>query len=365
MKKIILIISMVLALNANTYAASVADLMNEAIKPIGKCLYVYGGGWNEPDTGAGIEAMTMGISQNWVDFYNANNSSYDYKTTRYQIHNGLDCTGYVGWSMYQLFGDKYSKNGYVYLAEEMAQRYSEIFGGQFIPKGQVTDYKCSDIMSSSGHAYIVIGECSDGSVLFLHASPPNVSLCGTYTPEGNSSSEAIELANNYMNTYFNECYKKYPRCSRNTSYLTDYNQMHWNETVLTDSDGYRNMTPSQILYDMFETVKLYVNDVRIAKNEGVHIKDGTTFAPLRAVSEALGAEVEWFGDEKRIEITKNGTKINLFVNSDKAVVNDVQSVLTNPVFIENDRTFVPVRFITENLGAVVEWKQETKSVKIK
>lgn len=64
-------------------------------------------------------------------------SFFSYNTTRYQIHNGLDCTGYVGWCMYQLFEDKYSNDSYVFLAEEMAEKYANIFSGKFIAKNNV------------------------------------------------------------------------------------------------------------------------------------------------------------------------------------------------------------------------------------
>ena len=57
--------------------------------------------------------MTKGLSPQWEAFYNKNDSNYDFETTRYQIHDGLDCTGYVGWVMYPLFGDKYSDSGKV------------------------------------------------------------------------------------------------------------------------------------------------------------------------------------------------------------------------------------------------------------
>ena len=353
MRKIIVFV-IVLLFNTNVYAASVADLMNTAAEPVGKCLYVYGGGWNEADTGAGIDAMTMGISRKWVDFYNANNGSYNYKNTMYQIHNGLDCTGYIGWCMYQLFQDSYSSSGYVYKSKIMAKTYADLFAGKYIQKDKITDYECGDIMSSSGHVYIVVGKCDDGSVLFFHASPPNVSLCGTYRPDGNSNSEAIAIATEYMNKYFNECYKKYPKCSRGTSYLTDYNQMRWNKNVLTDSDGYRNMKPREILHDMFENIKIYVNDVRVAKNEQIYLIDGTTYVPLRAVSESMGIGVSWFDKEKKVRLFKDGKEIDVFVNS----------LQNKSAFIQNNRTYVPVRFISENLGAYVSWEQKTKSVKI-
>ncbi len=68
-------------------AVSVSDLMHYAFQPVGKCLYVYGGGWNEEDTVAGVEAMQKGVNENWISFYNKYDKNYDYKKTRYKIHD--------------------------------------------------------------------------------------------------------------------------------------------------------------------------------------------------------------------------------------------------------------------------------------
>ena len=59
----------------------------------------------------------------------------------------------------------------------------------------------------------------------------------------------------------------------------------------------------------------------------------------------------------------------LYVGSNKAFVNDVEQQIDteNPdvrVFVENDRSYVPVRFISENYDGQVEWVQETQTVNI-
>lgn len=59
----------------------------------------------------------------------------------------------------------------------------------------------------------------------------------------------------------------------------------------------------------------------------------------------------------------------LYVGSSKAFVNDVEQQIDteNPnvkVFVENDRSYVPVRFISENYNGQVEWVQETQTVNI-
>lgn len=234
---------------------TVKNFLQAAMEPVGTTLYVYGGGWNEDDSGAGTETLSYGISPRWYDFFKENDADYDFEDTMYQIHDGLDCTGFVGYVVYQVFGKSFSDKGYVYPSKDMVGEYADKFNGTFISKEGIERYYPGDIMGTDGHVFIVIGECSDGSLLFVHASPPVVSLCGTKTPEGNSDSEAVGLAREYMSKYFPESYERYDTCIRDVDFLTDYNQMHWNRNVLTDPDGYDNMAPKEILEDLFSEKK--------------------------------------------------------------------------------------------------------------
>lgn len=232
---------------------TVKDELLTGLEPVGKCLYVYGGGWNAEDTGAGKETMMKGLSSQWEKFYNENDSDYDFETTRYQIHNGLDCTGYVGWIMYQLFGDKYSKNGYVFSSSAIAENYSSIFGSTIIPREEVKNRKSGDVMGTEGHVYIVVGQCDDGSVVIMHASAPSVSLSGTADKNGNSDSKAAKLAKQYMEKYFPEEAARYKNYLRDDmDYLKNYDEVVWDDAILSDPDNYRNMSAEKILEDLFE-----------------------------------------------------------------------------------------------------------------
>lgn len=82
-----------------------------------------------------------------------------------------------------------------------------------------------------------------------------------------------------------------------------------------------------------------------------------TYVPVRFVSEALGADVEWVGDEQKVKITKADKLITLTINNKEAYVNDSVLVLEAPPVIVNDRTMVPLRFVSEALGEVVGWTQ--------
>lgn len=90
-----------------------------------------------------------------------------------------------------------------------------------------------------------------------------------------------------------------------------------------------------------------------------------TMLPARFVAETLGAEVIWTESEpNKVLITKEDIKIVINIGSDKAYVNDKEVQLDSPAFIENDRTYTPIRFISEELGASVEWYEETNKVVI-
>ena len=93
-----------------------------------------------------------------------------------------------------------------------------------------------------------------------------------------------------------------------------------------------------------------------------YIKEGKTFVPLRVISEALGAKVEWLPDVKGIVIEFMGKKIEMQVGSKRAVVNGKVVDLDTPPEITNGVTFVPIRFVADMLGAEVKWLEETKEI---
>lgn len=231
---------------------SIYRLLKIALQPVGKTMYIWGGGWNEEDTAAGIEAVSLGLSPNWEKYSQKQNRHYDYTATRYQIHDGLDCSGYVGWVIYNLLHtiDGIEGEGYVMKARKMAKTFAEKGWGEYIPAGKIKDYKAGDIMSSKTHVYLVIGTCEDGSIVVAHASPPGVQINGTVCRNGSRNSQAAELADYYMNKYYPQWYAKYKPEVKEISYLTNYHQMRWHTEDnfwLKDEEGLRNMKADQVL----------------------------------------------------------------------------------------------------------------------
>lgn len=229
---------------------SIARLLLLAKEPLGRTMYVWGGGWNETDTGAGVEARSLGMSSAWEEFAKKQNESYDYRDTRYQIHDGLDCSGYIGWVVYNLFETKSGEAGYVEKASDMAAVLAGRGFGTFTEASEVTDWQAGDIMSMEGHVWMALGACEDGSVVLIHASPPGVILSGTRLPNGEASMAEL-LAKEYMSAYYPQWYKKYPVTGCDYRYLTDSACMRWDEGVLSDQQGLRSMRAKEVLQWLF------------------------------------------------------------------------------------------------------------------
>jgi hypothetical protein len=94
------------------------------------------------------------------------------------------------------------------------------------------------------------------------------------------------------------------------------------------------------------------------------IKNSRTLTPFRTVFEELGFSVEWDEASSKITGTKNKMRIELWINKDYAIVNGTQIILDVAPIILSSRTLVPLRFVSENAGAYVEWNGDTKKVHI-
>lgn len=225
---------------------TIKKLIQTALQPVGTTMYVWGGGWNEEDNGSGVESVTIGPASRWKEFFEMQDASYNYNYTQYQIHDGLDCSGYMGWLVYNLFETENGKEGYVNLADEQIDDFVHLGWGEKIPANLIETYQCGDIMASSGHIYIVLGSCQDGSVLLCHSSPPGVRICGTPAIDGTIRSEAVLLAEQIMSKHYPRWYAKYPGCQVDYTYLTQYDQFRWND-ILQDSEGFRKKSAHEIV----------------------------------------------------------------------------------------------------------------------
>ena len=94
------------------------------------------------------------------------------------------------------------------------------------------------------------------------------------------------------------------------------------------------------------------------------IENGRTLVPLRAIFNALGAEVVYDDTIKTIIATKAETTIKLTIGSANAYKNNNPITLSVPAKIMNSRTLVPLRFVSESLGAEVNYDGITETITI-
>lgn len=75
----------------------------------------------------------------------------------------------------------------------------------------------------------------------------------------------------------------------------------------------------------------------------------------RTFYEKIGAKVDWNGKDKTVTVTKGSDKIVLTIGANKALVNGKEVALDSPATIIKDRTYIPVRFVSEAFGYKVKY----------
>lgn len=94
------------------------------------------------------------------------------------------------------------------------------------------------------------------------------------------------------------------------------------------------------------------------------IINGRTMVPLRDVSNALGASVDWNNNTKQITITKDNTKVLMTLNSTILKTNNyIRKMDTYPTIL-NSHTMIPARYIAESFGYTADWNNHTRVVSL-
>ncbi|NLP36743.1 MAG: DUF1343 domain-containing protein [Firmicutes bacterium] len=113
-----------------------------------------------------------------------------------------------------------------------------------------------------------------------------------------------------------------------------------------------------------EAIVVNVNGVPVEFDAKPMIKDNRVLVPLRAIAEALGCNVDWSAGGRTVTISKAGQEIVFTIGSTQVLVNGENFVMDTVPLLNNNRTFIPARYIGEYLGATVTWHEETKTVDI-
>ena len=107
-----------------------------------------------------------------------------------------------------------------------------------------------------------------------------------------------------------------------------------------------------------------VGDQAVLLDVPPQVVDGRTLVPLRFLGNALGATLTWEADTRHIRFELGTAQIDLWVGKDEALVGGRAVTMDVPPQIVDGRTLVPLRFLSENLGAGVVYNPADQSITI-
>ncbi|MGY5484794.1 stalk domain-containing protein [Paenibacillus sp. ALE2] len=111
-------------------------------------------------------------------------------------------------------------------------------------------------------------------------------------------------------------------------------------------------------------IKVIINGVTQQYTQSPIVSQNTTLVPLRGVFESLGAQVEWDSKAKKVIASKNDDRLTLNIGSKLAYKNSNPVQLDAATQIQKGQVLVPLRFVSQSLGAKVNWDQATRTVTI-
>ena len=117
-------------------------------------------------------------------------------------------------------------------------------------------------------------------------------------------------------------------------------------------------------YSASNQIKVLLDNQPLSFDVAPTTVNNRVLVPFRAISEALGAEVRWDEANQVVLARKDNTKIMLTIGDRKTFINNSSVLLDVAPQIIDNRTFIPIRFISESFGAKVQWDAPTKTVTI-
>jgi hypothetical protein len=111
-------------------------------------------------------------------------------------------------------------------------------------------------------------------------------------------------------------------------------------------------------------VKVFVDGSPVYFDQAPVMANGRVLVPLRGVFERLGATVTWDPTSQTVLAQSGATSVSLRIGSSQAFVNGQAQFLDVPAMLVGGRTLVPLRFVSQALGAGVTWDAATSTVQI-
>ncbi len=281
-------------------------------------------------------------------------------------------------------------------------------GGAKVALSCIYDKMIMPVLRDEFNAYSVNCAFTDGGLMILSYRDPELSNTFKFYSSLGDLISSAEITQEEVDRYILSVYSDYtkPEGELNDAYwaAADYmngitadikrNYMHsiksaTPETVKRFADVFRKLNDNGIRFtvgsaaavmsspELYDTIlnpldydlgeiKIIVSGSAVKPDVPPYTENDRVMIPLRAIFEALGAEVEWDDAAQMVTARKDGITISLTIGANVIVVTDSYGTkeveLDSPAVIRDDRTMVPLRAVSETLGFDVRWDELTRTV---
>lgn len=113
-----------------------------------------------------------------------------------------------------------------------------------------------------------------------------------------------------------------------------------------------------------QDIKIEINGKSVISDVAPFVDNNRTLVPIRVISENLGYNVNWDNQTQKVTVKNENKVVELTIGKKDVNINGNNSSIDVAPMIKNDRTFVPLRFISESFGNDVKWDNDSRVVKI-
>ena len=145
--------------------------------------------------------------------------------------------------------------------------------------------------------------------------------------------------------------------NRNATIETDNNS----NTETIENPNINDESPN-IITDESSNIEIIYNSNSLYLEQPPVMYNDRILIPLRALCEQMGMLVSWTEDEQKITITNHQRTVEMTVGSKYATIDSQAVEMDVPAMLINDRTYIPIRFVSENFGAAVYWQEDAQRV---
>lgn len=116
--------------------------------------------------------------------------------------------------------------------------------------------------------------------------------------------------------------------------------------------------------ESLKDIKIEINGKNVVSDVAPFIDNDRTLVPIRVISENLGYSVNWDNQTRKVTVKNNDKSIELTIGKKEVNINGTNNSIDVAPMIKNERTFVPLRFISESFDNDVNWDNNTRTVRI-